>query len=165
MSENISAGLLASGYALPSSLLSIADFKTFFAASPSDGKDVVHEPQIMRWSQNARILHEMSYTNGSLVIQREGYYYVYSKVSFKDTGVFHHSICRRTDLYTKKYFTLLTSRKYSVRTSTSQERSSNSYLAGVFHLKVGDNVHVQVSNTSKLLRHMAQEHIFGAFML
>lgn len=126
---------------------------------------MVHEPQIMRWSESAPLLHEMSYTNGSLVIQREGYYYVYSKVSFKDTGAFHHSICRRTDLYTRKYFPLLTSRKYSGKTSTSQDRSSNSYLGGVFHLKVGDNVLVQVSNTSKLLLHQAYEHIFGAYML
>lgn len=120
----------------------------------------------MRWSENAPLLYEMSYDNGSLVIQKEGYYYVYSKVSFKDTGVFHHSICRRTQLYTKgRDFPLLTSRKYSDKTSTTQKASSNSYLGGVFHLKVDDNVFVKVSNTTKLLLHDPYEHIFGAYML
>lgn len=120
----------------------------------------------MRWSENAPLLYEMSYNNGSLVIQKEGYYHVYSKVSFRDTGVFHHTICRRTQLYTKgKDFPLLTSRKYSDKTSATQEASSNSYLGGVFHLKVDDNVFVRVSNTAKLLLHEPYEHIFGAYML
>lgn len=119
----------------------------------------------MRWSEVTPLLFEMSYSNGSLVIQREGYYYVYSKVSFKDTRVFRHSIGRRTQLYTGSYISLLTSRKYSGRKSTTEEGSANSYLGGVFHLKVGDNVFVQVSNTSKLLLLDAHEHVFGAYML
>lgn len=171
VSENISA-LLAGGTALPPpprfpSLISKHFFSTCAASpSPSDGIDVVHEPNIMRWSENTPLLHEMSYNNGSLVIQKEGYYYVYSKVSFKDTGVFYHSICRTTQLYTKGMaIPLLTSRKYSDKTSTTQKASSNSYLGGVFHLKVDDNVYVSVSDITKLLLHESYEHIFGAYML
>lgn len=108
------------------------------------------------------LLHEMDYTDRHLVIQNEGYYYVYSKVSFLDSDLFYHFICQETKLYRGKSITLLMSRKYSKKSSYMR---SNSYLGGVFHLNKGDSIYVQVSNTSQIMRHKPYENVFGAYMI
>ncbi|XP_073350742.1 tumor necrosis factor ligand superfamily member 14 [Pagrus major] len=131
----------------------------------TDGQDVVHRDQTMAWSTVAEpILCEMDYEDGSLVIQKEGYYYVYSKVSFSDFGVFRHSVERRTKLYVGKSITLLKSRKYGQMRSKKMQLS-NSYLGGVFHLHKDDAIFVKVSNTSQVARSKSFENIFGAFMI
>ncbi|GLD49251.1 tumor necrosis factor ligand superfamily member 14-like protein [Lates japonicus] len=46
----------------------------------TDGQDAHHGPEIMAWSMIADpLLYEMEYKGNSLIIQKEGYYYVYSK--------------------------------------------------------------------------------------
>lgn len=118
----------------------------------------------MAWSMNADpLLYQMNYKDGSLLIQKEGFYYVYSKVFFLDSGKFHHSVNLNTRLYSGKSISLLTSRKYSQNKFNKVQ--SNSYLGGVFHLYEDDAIFVQVSNTSKVLRHKSYENIFGVFML
>ncbi|XP_059204588.1 tumor necrosis factor ligand superfamily member 14 [Centropristis striata] len=135
---------------------------------------VEHGNQIMAWSMVAGpLLHEMYYKNRSLVIQKEGYYYVYSKVFFLDSNVFHHSVHRNTQLYAGKSIPLLMARKYSDGCSRTPPRRrdwpcqarSNSFLGGVFHLVKGDAIFVKVSNTSKILQHDSLENVFGAFMI
>ncbi|XP_026208273.1 tumor necrosis factor ligand superfamily member 14 [Anabas testudineus] len=119
----------------------------------TDGKDVVYEKELMTWSMNADpLLYEMSYKHGHLIIQKEGYYYVYSKVNFFDSQSFHHSVNLKTKRYTGKSITLLQSRKYS---GQSSQMRSNSFLGGVFHLYRDDEIFVKVSNTSKIVRHKA----------
>ncbi|KAM8723155.1 tumor necrosis factor ligand superfamily member 14 isoform 1-T2 [Acanthopagrus schlegelii] len=130
----------------------------------TDGQDVVHGHQIMAWSTAADpILCEMGYEGGGLFIQREGYYYVYSKVSFSDTGIFHHSVERRTELYVGQSIPLLKSSKITMK--PQRMKRSNSYLGGVFHLQTGDAIFVNVSDTSKIHRHKSFENVFGAFMI
>ncbi|XP_040918702.1 tumor necrosis factor ligand superfamily member 14 [Toxotes jaculatrix] len=129
----------------------------------TDGQDVIHEEKIMAWSMNADpLLYEMDYKDRKLIIQKEGYYYVYSKVFFTDNGVFHHSVNMHTEKYAGGRITLLQSRKYSLKSSKIR---SNSYLGGVFHLYKNDAVYVEVSNTTKIDRHKSFENIFGAYMI
>lgn len=111
------------------------------------------------------LLHQVGYDNntGSLVIQKEGFYQVYSKVSFRATHVFHHSVAQKTSRYKGAEIPLLTARKYSA--PRHQEGSTNSYLGGVFHLQVNDTIFVKVRDTSQLERYDAYEHVFGAYML
>lgn len=128
----------------------------------TDGKDVVHEDKIMAWSMDANpLLYQMDYKNGSLLIQQEGFYFVYSKVSFLDSDVFHHSIDLKTERYSGKSIPLLMSRKIS----EFKKNRSNSYLGGVFHLHKGDALVVKVSDTLKVLRYKSFENIFGAYMI
>ncbi|XP_076609441.1 tumor necrosis factor ligand superfamily member 14 [Chaetodon auriga] len=130
----------------------------------TDGQNVVHEKHIMAWSMDADpLLYEMDYKNGSLLIQKEGFYYVYSKVSFSDTDVFYHSVELKTKLYVGKSIPLLMSRKYSDKISNKMR--SNSYLGGVFHLHKDDALFVKVSNSSKVRRYKSFENIFGAYMI
>lgn len=109
------------------------------------------------------LLYEMGYKDGDLIIQKEGFYYVYSKVNFLDADVFHHAIELKTARYTGgKGITLLQSRKYS---EGSKKMRSNSFLGGVFHLYKDDAIFVKVSNTSKIVRHKSFENTFGAYMI
>nr|XP_019949995.1 PREDICTED: tumor necrosis factor ligand superfamily member 14-like isoform X2 [Paralichthys olivaceus] len=125
------------------------------------GQDAVHGPHIMEWSMIADpLLHDMYYRNGSLIIQKEGFYYVYSKVFFLESGVFYHSVDMNTERYRGGSITLLRSRKY-----TPGNVQSNSYLGGVFHLYQDDALFVRVSDTSKIHRHKSYENNFGAFMI
>ncbi|KAG7233496.1 hypothetical protein INR49_006955 [Caranx melampygus] len=133
------------------------------AAHLTDGQDVVHGPQVMSWAMSSEpLLYQMLYKDGRLLVQREGYYYIYSKVFFSDSSMFHHSINMQTSKYTGGSVTLLQARKYS---SGPSKTHSNSYLGGVFHLYTGDAVYVSVSNTSNIERHGSCENIFGAFMI
>ncbi|XP_060946506.1 tumor necrosis factor ligand superfamily member 14 [Limanda limanda] len=129
------------------------------------GNDVVHGQQILAWSMIAEpILHEMGYSDSdrSLIIQKEGYYYVYSKVFFLEKGTFYHSVEMNTGMYPGKSMILQRSRKYSSRKSKGR---SNSYLGGVFHLYKDDALFVKVSNTSKIQQHKSFENYFGAYMI
>ncbi|XP_067426961.1 tumor necrosis factor ligand superfamily member 6-like [Thunnus thynnus] len=140
----------------------ISPFKPL--AHLTDGQDVVHAKDIMAWSTDADPpLYKIDYKDRSLVIQKEGYYYVYSKVSFSDTGIFHHRVDLRIEKFTGKSINLLKSRKYSNHFKHPEQ--SNSYLGGVFHFSKGDAIFVKVSNTSKIVRQDLSENVFGAYMI
>uniref|UniRef100_A0A3P8QDZ1 THD domain-containing protein n=1 Tax=Astatotilapia calliptera TaxID=8154 RepID=A0A3P8QDZ1_ASTCA len=100
-------------------------------------------------------LHGMIDKDGGLIIPKEGNYFVYSQVSFSDSGVFQHSVTLSRKKYLKNV-TLMQSRKYP------KESGSNSFLSGTFHLYEHDRIFVTVSNTSKIIQN---NNYFGAFML
>ncbi|XP_013880499.1 tumor necrosis factor ligand superfamily member 14 [Austrofundulus limnaeus] len=130
----------------------------------TDGADVEHHKHVMRWSMVADpILHKMKYENGTLIIQEEGYYYVYSKVFFfLSSESFTHEINVKTERYTGGSILLLQSRNISPRSGRIQ---SNSFLGGVFHLYKNDAVYVHTSNTARIARHKSVENVFGAYMI
>ncbi|XP_029913115.1 tumor necrosis factor ligand superfamily member 14 [Myripristis murdjan] len=131
----------------------------------TDGQNVHHRNKVMSWSTDAQpLLHEMEYKDGRLVIQKEGYYYVYSKVFFKDSEMFYHLVKYETPRYPGGNITLLESRKYSPRAGKTVVRS-NSYLGGVFHFNAGDGIFVEVSNVAHIVRLQANENFFGAYMI
>lgn len=129
----------------------------------SDGEDVVHKPHIMAWSTLAEpLLHDIDYEDGHLIVQKTGYYFVYTKVFFRNSEAFHHSIIRRTAKYNAD-ITLLQSRTYSK--SHDHISRSNSYLGGVFYLEKDDSICVNVSSTGKIVRHASYENVFGTYMI
>lgn len=131
-------------------------------AQLTDGQDITHENEIMHWSKLAEpLLYKIDYKDGCLVIQEKGYYYVYSKVSFYNMKSFHHSIRVRTKKYYGGSISLLKARQYSNKAL----KLTNSFLAGVFHFNKDDAIFVSVSNTSKIVRHEANENIFGVYMI
>ncbi|XP_008327665.1 tumor necrosis factor ligand superfamily member 14 [Cynoglossus semilaevis] len=133
------------------------------AAHLTDGQDISHGPNVMTWSTIASpLLYKMDYKDGGLVIQKEGYYYVYSKVFFLDKNFFQHSVVLCTEKYSGKAIPLLMSEHLAPK---SREAWSNSYLGGVFHLDKDSVLLVNVSNTNKLKRHRSFENIFGAYMI
>ncbi|XP_072298280.1 tumor necrosis factor ligand superfamily member 14 [Eucyclogobius newberryi] len=127
----------------------------------TDGSDVSHEKTIMSWSELADpLLYKVKYKDGRLVFQENGYYYIYSKVSFRTEGFVHHSIELKTKYYfSKKSITLLKSMQASLG------KHANSFLAGIFHFYKDDAIFVQVSDTANVARHDSTENVFGAYMI
>ncbi|KAK7939185.1 hypothetical protein WMY93_002511 [Mugilogobius chulae] len=128
----------------------------------TDGSDVkILDKHIMFWSELADpLLYKVNYKDGRLVFQENGYYYVYSKVTFNIETFVNHSVELKTKYYlSKKSITLLK----SVQTSFSKH--SNSFLAGVFHFYKDDAIYVKVSDTSHVSHHDSSENVFGAYMI
>lgn len=127
----------------------------FFLISTAESA-AVHEKAVMLRNVSDP-LHGMIDKDGGLIIPKEGNYFVYSQVSFSDSGVFQHSVTLSRKKYLKNV-TLMQSRKYP------KESGSNSFLSGTFHLYIHDRIFVTVSNTntSKIIQN---NNYFGAFML
>ncbi|XP_051904925.1 tumor necrosis factor ligand superfamily member 14 [Hippocampus zosterae] len=127
-----------------------------------DGKDATHGKSVVGWSLiSGRLLCGMEYKNGSLLIRREGFYFVYSKLSFHNGATFHHTVMKRTSRHPGGTVPLLQARQFS---SADNKNNGNTFLGGVFHLHKDDALFVNVSDTSKILRVRAYENVFGAFM-
>uniref|UniRef100_A0A4W6DDL7 THD domain-containing protein n=1 Tax=Lates calcarifer TaxID=8187 RepID=A0A4W6DDL7_LATCA len=124
------------------------------------GSAVVHENEFVHWNiDDDTLLHDIDHRGGRLVIQKEGYYHVYSKISYINTTMFYHSVMLTGPRY-KEDITLIKSWKNSVQ-SLDQ---SNSCLDGVFHLTKGCTIFVKVSDTSKIFKNPTQNY-FGAFII
>uniref|UniRef100_A0A3Q2PJZ7 TNF superfamily member 14 n=1 Tax=Fundulus heteroclitus TaxID=8078 RepID=A0A3Q2PJZ7_FUNHE len=132
----------------------------------TDGQDVHLDPHVMSWSTIAEpLLYGMTYEDPKLIIQKEGYYYIYSKVHFSDIGSFHHSVTVQTERYAGGVITLLKSRRYSSKNEKGSHNLSNSFLGGVFHLYKNDAICVNTSSTKHIIRNKAYENVFGAYMI
>lgn len=134
----------------------------------TDGQDAHSDTHVMAWSMIAEpVIYEMVYDKNKhqLIIQKEGFYYIYSKVYFSESSVFYHSVEMQTEKYPGKSIRLLQSRQYSPRKEKGPNSFSNSFLGGVFHLYKNDAIYVKISDTTQIIRHKAYENVFGAFML
>uniref|UniRef100_A0A3Q3DGV9 Tumor necrosis factor ligand superfamily member 6-like n=1 Tax=Hippocampus comes TaxID=109280 RepID=A0A3Q3DGV9_HIPCM len=127
------------------------------------GKDATHGKSVVGWSLiSGNLLCGMDYKNGSLLIRREGFYFVYSKLSFhKSATTFHHTVVKRTRRHPGGTVPLLQAREFS----SADKNNGNTFLGGVFHLLKDDALFVKVSDTSKIVQVIAHENVFGAFMI
>ncbi|XP_036399550.1 tumor necrosis factor ligand superfamily member 14-like [Megalops cyprinoides] len=121
---------------------------------------------VLRWGLNGdAFTHEIKHEGSRLLIVREGYYYIYSKVFFTEPScaMFKHLVLRSTQRYSKP-MELMKSKRFSC-SSPKQPEVLNSYLGGVFHLYAGDSVSVKVENRT-LVRHQdTSDNFFGMFMV
>ncbi|XP_030000043.1 tumor necrosis factor ligand superfamily member 14-like isoform X2 [Sphaeramia orbicularis] len=116
---------------------------------------------------------DMGYNNGRLVTEKEGYYYLYSKVHLnaaKECLVISHKVLKNTNAYGKpielmksKSFRCPTQEPPSQRSSNA-ENLWNSFLAGIFHLEKGDQIYVTLDN-GQSLRPGPTDSFMGAFMI
>ncbi|KAI2666006.1 Tumor necrosis factor ligand superfamily member 14 [Labeo rohita] len=96
--------------------------------------------------------------------KKEGYYSVYSKISFRDDNMICiHSVLRLTHRYVGGEILLLQSSRYHPKTPRPIIKD-NSYLSGMFHLYKGDAVFVTLKNCTLVLSNAA-ENYFGVFMV
>ncbi|XP_071246154.1 tumor necrosis factor ligand superfamily member 14-like isoform X2 [Salvelinus alpinus] len=134
----------------------------------------VGEDSVVLWESDkglSAFTDQMDYKDGHLVVQREGHYYVYSKVHFvEDCFLFKHKVMRLTDGYKNKPLVLMKSNRFHCTSQDSRPKKIsyqnllNSYLGGVFHLLPGDIIYVTVDNGT-LLRPGAEDNFMGAFMI
>ncbi|KAM6957760.1 tumor necrosis factor ligand superfamily member 14 [Aplochiton taeniatus] len=131
--------------------------------------------ELMTWNMIAEpLLYQMEYRDGRLTIQKEGYYYVYSKVFYSETNnplsnksQFTHSVRIITPNYLGQDIPILQSRGHHPyrRSEKDSLATSNSVLSGVFHLRKNESLVVMVSNTSQIIIAHSYENYFGAYML
>ncbi|KAJ8345344.1 hypothetical protein SKAU_G00295370 [Synaphobranchus kaupii] len=129
------------------------------------GPDRPRADGILLWNtEGDSITHELKYKEGGLEVQREGYYFIYSKVYFTEPkcNMFTHTVLRRTPRYLGDDLQLMESRRYHC--SHSRELQS-CYLGGVFHLVKDDIILVKAQNHTLIARRGPYDNFFGAYMI
>ncbi|XP_062842477.1 tumor necrosis factor ligand superfamily member 14-like [Trichomycterus rosablanca] len=84
---------------------------------------------LMQWDNTTDVIHQLKYEKGKLLVEKEGYYYVYSKIWFKSDGNFIHSVQKETPRYRNKPIDLLTDHRYQLKPAIKGSLRS-SYLGG-----------------------------------
>lgn len=143
---------------------------TLLLSSPLAGQKPVNG--VVLWHENHQsILHQVKHkaNEGKLIIEKEGYYSVYSKINFmEDNIIFSHSVLQVTHRYVGNEIMLLQSSRSHPKLprlkTDNRYLIDNSYLSGVFHLYKGDAVFVRVKNCTLVLSNSA-ENYFGVFMV
>uniref|UniRef100_A0A3P8SCZ4 THD domain-containing protein n=1 Tax=Amphiprion percula TaxID=161767 RepID=A0A3P8SCZ4_AMPPE len=132
------------------------------------------ENNVVQWTkEDEAITQNMKYEKGHLIIEKEGYYYLYSKVQLntaeeceliqhrvmKDTSAYGHAI----ELMKSKSFHCWTPKPTTAK-ALGKEDMWNNFLAGIFHLESGDKIFVTLDKIKKL-RPGLTENFMGAFMI
>ncbi|KAF4075528.1 hypothetical protein AMELA_G00235210 [Ameiurus melas] len=124
---------------------------------------------VMQWNFQGfpTLMHHFNYSNGSLIIPKDGFYYIFSKVSFKTCSIFKHEVKLNSSRYSHRAISFMTDMRCScVEPTKSQEKGIqfSSYMGGVLKLYKTDKVFVSVSNHSNLTG-SPSENFFGGFMI
>ncbi|XP_027008790.2 tumor necrosis factor ligand superfamily member 6 [Tachysurus fulvidraco] len=110
--------------------------------------------------------HSFNYSNGSLIIHKEGFYYLFSKVSFTNNcSAIRHEVKLKSSRYSNKPISLMVdNRHFSVNQMKTHEKDHfSSYLGGVFSLYKKEAVFVSFDNGCLLAG--TGENFFGGFMI
>lgn len=129
---------------------------------------------VVQWiKEDEAITQNMKYEKGHLIIEKEGYYYLYSKVQLnaaEECSLIQHKVMKDTSAYDisielmkSKSFRCWTPKPTSAKASVKEDLWNN-YLAGIFHLHSGDKIFVTLENIQKL-RPGLTENFMGAFMI
>ncbi|EFB15360.1 hypothetical protein PANDA_017653, partial [Ailuropoda melanoleuca] len=119
-------------------------------------------------------LRGLSYREGSLVIARAGYYYVYSKVQLGGVGCpqglssglpITHGLYKRTPRYPEELELLVSRRSPCGRATNPRVWWDSSFLGGVVHLDAGEEVVVRVPDERLVRLRDGTRSYFGAFMV
>ncbi|XP_061685159.1 tumor necrosis factor ligand superfamily member 14-like [Syngnathoides biaculeatus] len=135
----------------------------------------VGEKNVVQWvdKHGDAVTHQMSYNNGRLFVEKDGYYYLYSKVQINAVEVcspIEHKVMKDTLAYEQSMELMKSKRSHCLTHKRSGVKSSgdediwDSFLAGIFHLRSGDYIFVTLDNIQKL-RPGPTKNFMGAFMI
>ncbi|XP_029774528.1 tumor necrosis factor ligand superfamily member 14 [Suricata suricatta] len=119
-------------------------------------------------------LRGLGYRDGSLVIARAGYYYIYSKVQLGGAGCpqglagglpVTHGLYKRTPRYPEELELLVSRRSPCGRAAGARVWWDSSFLGGVVHLDAGEEVVVRVPDERLVRLRDGTRSYFGAFMV
>ncbi|RVE75591.1 hypothetical protein OJAV_G00000430 [Oryzias javanicus] len=135
--------------------------------------DVSRENDVVQWVIDEASINNMQYKKGRLKIQEVGHYYLYSKVQLiavEECKLIQHKMMKNTSAYGKS-IDLMQSKsnrcwipKQTSAKTIQKEELWSSFLAGIFHLHVGDEIFVTVEKTENM-RPGPTENFMGAFMV
>ncbi|XP_036409499.1 tumor necrosis factor ligand superfamily member 14-like [Megalops cyprinoides] len=123
---------------------------------------------VLQWTLDGNsFTHQMQYREGALVVEEEGYYFIYSKVFFTEPECtsFTHAVLWSTPRVLGGDTELMQSRRFHCRSQWRSRNLLNSYLGGVYHLSKGDSIYVKAQNHTQIVRHISPENFFGAYMI
>ncbi|XP_044046901.1 tumor necrosis factor ligand superfamily member 14-like [Siniperca chuatsi] len=133
----------------------------------------VGQNNVVQWVHKGGdgITHNMGYKNGRLLVEKEGYYYLYSKVTLntaEECSLNQHKVMKDTKAYDVS-IELMKSKSLRCRLPKSPKASDgedlfNSFLAGIFQLQKGDEIFVTLDNIQKMLPGTT-DNLMGAFMI
>nr|BAN82747.1 tumor necrosis factor superfamily member 14 [Oplegnathus fasciatus] len=133
------------------------------------------EDNVVQWVHQGgdTITRYMGYNKGRLLVEKDGHYYLYSKVTMnaaEDCALIQHKVMKVTKAYGHP-IELMKSKSYHCRTpKPSSAKASggddlwSSFQAGIFHLHSGDEIFVTLDNIQKM-RPGTTENLMGAFMI
>ncbi|XP_068582997.1 tumor necrosis factor ligand superfamily member 14-like [Cebidichthys violaceus] len=131
------------------------------------------ENDMVLWVYEDASSHGMGYDGkGRLLVEKEGYYYLYSKLTInaaEDCSVIQHKVMKKTSAYDLPIL-LLRSKRNRCQTKSHSAKASggedlwNSFLAGIFHLQSDDKIYVILENNTKI-RPGPTDNLMGAFMI
>ncbi|XP_060942864.1 tumor necrosis factor ligand superfamily member 14-like [Limanda limanda] len=133
------------------------------------------DDNVVQWIHEGgeALTHQMGYDKGRLLVEREGYYYLYSKVQLNavsECSLIQHKVMRDVSFYSRP-IALMRSKSLRCRTSKLVSEKAlegedlwNSFLAGIFHLERGDKVFVTLESIQKY-RPGPADNFMGAFMI
>ncbi|XP_068448526.1 tumor necrosis factor ligand superfamily member 14-like [Clinocottus analis] len=131
----------------------------------------VGEKNVVLWENinGETVTHNMGYNEGQLLVEKEGYYYLYSKLTVnaeKPCLLIQHKVMKDISEYGESIELM---RSKSSRCQASAKGSDkgdlwSSFLAGIFHLKNGDKVFVTLESIDSL-RSGPTDNLMGAFMI
>ncbi|KAK2815871.1 hypothetical protein Q5P01_026338 [Channa striata] len=135
----------------------------------------VGEKDVVQWVNKGgeAITQNMSYDKGRLLVEIEGFYYLYSKVQLnaaEDCSLIQHKVMKNTSAYDQS-IELMKSKSFRCKTqkpvnpkNVDAEDLWNSFLAGIFHFQSGDEIFVTLENIKKI-RSGSTYNFMGAFMI
>uniref|UniRef100_A0A668A160 THD domain-containing protein n=1 Tax=Myripristis murdjan TaxID=586833 RepID=A0A668A160_9TELE len=120
---------------------------------------------IVQWTDadGDAFTYRMEYNGSHLVVQEDGYYYLYSKVYFaaEECSAIKHKVMKHTEAYDESMELMKSNRWMSQK---PVEDLWNSFLGGIFHLQPGDKIFVTLED-GKTMRPGSAENFMGAFMI
>lgn len=135
----------------------------------------VGENNVVQWEHKGgeAITYNMGYANGRLLVEKDGHYYLYSKVTLnaaEECALIQHKVMKATKAYDRS-IELMKSKssrcrppKHTSPRATAGEDLWNSFLAGIFHLQSGDEIYVTLEDIQKM-RPGTTDNLMGAFMI
>lgn len=135
------------------------------------GSDAVGQDGVVQWVKNSDgFTSHIEYNKTGLVIEKNGFYFIYSKVHLqetKDCVMVSHCVKRNTTAYYGHPIELMKSKSFHCRNERSNQRPKekdlwNSFLAGIFKLNSGDLIFVTLD---KGLYPGPADNFLGAVML
>ncbi|XP_043767713.1 tumor necrosis factor ligand superfamily member 14 [Cervus elaphus] len=132
------------------------------------------DPLLWETKLGPTFLRGLCYRDGALVVTQAGYYYIYSKVQLGGKGCSQessgclpitHGLYMRTASYPKELELLVSRQSPWGQAGGSQVWWDSSFLGGVVHLDVGEEVVVRMPGEHVVQLLDGTRSYFGAFMV
>lgn len=135
------------------------------------GSDAVGQDGVVQWVKNSDgFTRNIGYSNRGMVIEKKGFYFIYSKVHLQETDdcvMVSHRVIRNTTAYYGLPIELMKSKSLHCRNERLNQKPKekdlwNSFLAGIFKLNSGDLIFVTLD---KGLYPGPADNFLGAVMM